>query len=259
MTFKNQFLLIFLSVFILLIGEIITFYNILKNEQNVNTSEIRRYKSYLLADELRQSSDDLTRMARSYTVTSDSRFRQYFNKILEIRDGKTPRPTNYGGIYWDFVTATGVHPYSPSDKQASIETLMKDMGFTRDELNLLKESKNRSDSLVYLENQAMNAMVGLYPNEDGNFVIRKPPNSILAQKIMHGPEYHQIKKEIMKPMQEFFQKVDQRTHQDVSLYRAKGRRLNFLMLFLISVTTLLISISSILVLFQGKHQKEKIL
>jgi methyl-accepting chemotaxis protein len=33
-----------------------------------------RYRSYLLADELRQSSDDLTRLARTYVVTGDARY-----------------------------------------------------------------------------------------------------------------------------------------------------------------------------------------
>ncbi len=256
MSFKKQFLIIFSSVFILLISGLITFYNILQNEKAIAESELKRYESYLLADELRQSSDDLTRMARTYTVTSDSKFRQYFDKILDIRDGKAPRPNNYSGIYWDFVTATGVYPSSPADKQVSLETLMNEKDFTRDEFNSLKESKNRSDSLVKLETQAMNAMIGLYPNEDGNFTIRKKPDLILAQKIMHSPEYHKIKKEIMEPMQTFFQEVDQRTRQTVSFYRTKGKRLNTLMLSLISLAVLLIFISFVLILFQkGINQK----
>lgn len=33
-----------------------------------------RYASYLLADELRQSSDDLTRLARTYVVSGDPKW-----------------------------------------------------------------------------------------------------------------------------------------------------------------------------------------
>lgn len=256
MSFRKQFLIIFLSIFILLSSGLITFYNILKNEKEIALAELKRYESYLLADELRQSSDDLTRMARTYTITADPRFREYFNRILNIRNGKTPRPSNYSGIYWDFVTATGIYPSTQADKNISLETLMKNMSFTRDELNLLKSAQMRSDALVNLENQAMNAMVGLYPDKKGHFTIKKEPDSILAQKIMHGPKYHKIKKEIMEPMQAFFQKVDNRTAQTVAFYRNKGARLNILMLSLMSLAIILIFISSALIFIQ-REQKRK--
>src|SRR6476469_4089856 len=69
-----------------------------------------RYRSYLLADELRQSSDDLTRLARTYVVTGDAAYEQQYNDILDIRNGKKPRPQEYYSIYWDFVAADGKKP-----------------------------------------------------------------------------------------------------------------------------------------------------
>ena len=256
MSFKSQFLIIFSSIFILLLGSLFTFYNILKNDKNVALAELRRYESYLLADELRQSSDDLTRMARTYTVTANPKFREYFNRILKIRDGKTPRPADYNRIYWDFVTATDSYPSSPFDRQVSLENLMRSKNFTRDEMNLLKEAKDRSDALVRLENRAMNAMMGLYPDEKGRFIIKKAPDKALARDLMHGPEYHKIKKEIMGPMQEFFYKVDSRTAQTVLIYQKKGERLNLLMLFLMSSAILLLFISSALIFLQSKQNKQ---
>ena len=67
-----------------------------------------RSPRFKLADELRQSSDDLTRMARTYVVTGDVRYEEYFNRILEIRNGEAPRPENHGGMYWDFVGVSDV-------------------------------------------------------------------------------------------------------------------------------------------------------
>ena len=40
-----------------------------------------RYASYLLADELRQSSDDLTRLARTYAVTGDSKWKERMRRV----------------------------------------------------------------------------------------------------------------------------------------------------------------------------------
>ena len=241
---------------ILLTSSLFTFYNVLKNEKEIAKAETKRYESYLLADELRQSSDDLTRMARTYTVTGEPRFREYFNRILDIRDGKAPRPAAYSGIYWDFVTANNFYPSFQNEERVSLETRMRNMDFTRDEFQLLNEAKKQSDALVHLENQAMNATVGLFPDEDGHYVIQKKPDPLLAQKLMHSQEYHNIKKEIMEPMQKFFQKVDQRTAQVVAFYINKGQSLNHLLLLLMSLTILLVFISSILIFYQNRQRKK---
>ena len=45
-----------------------------------------RYTSFLAADELRQSSDDLTRMARTYVVTGDPKFEHMYWQTLAIRN-----------------------------------------------------------------------------------------------------------------------------------------------------------------------------
>ena len=62
-----------------------------------------RYDSYLLADEMRRSSDDLTRLARTYVVSGDPAYKKQYMQILAIRNGQAPRPQNYERIYWDFV------------------------------------------------------------------------------------------------------------------------------------------------------------
>ena len=68
-------------------------------------ANVKRYQSYLLADMLRQSSDDLTRLARTYVLTGDSRYEQQYWDILAIRNGEKPMPQAYERIYWDFVAA----------------------------------------------------------------------------------------------------------------------------------------------------------
>ena len=74
------------------------------------TTENRRHQAFKIADELRQSSDDLTRMARLYVVTADPIFEEYFRDILAIRNGLQPRPPNYDRIYWDLAVASRDRP-----------------------------------------------------------------------------------------------------------------------------------------------------
>ena len=58
-----------------------------QNQRNLAAAEARHYGSYKLADELRKSSDDLTRMARTYVVTGNPVYEEYFRRILAIRNG----------------------------------------------------------------------------------------------------------------------------------------------------------------------------
>ena len=53
----------------------------LKNTLNqVERAQANRYESLLMADELRQSSDDLTRFARTYVTTGDKNTKNTFNR-----------------------------------------------------------------------------------------------------------------------------------------------------------------------------------
>ncbi len=73
------------------------------SEWRVDRANESRQLSSLLVDELRQSSDDLTRMVRAYVVTGDTIYRQHYQEILDIRDGRKPRPVLYHYVYWDLV------------------------------------------------------------------------------------------------------------------------------------------------------------
>ena len=55
-------------------------------------AESRRSNSFELAERLRQSSNDLTRMVRLYVSTGEARYRDHYREILEIRNGTAARP-----------------------------------------------------------------------------------------------------------------------------------------------------------------------
>ena len=56
------------------------------NQNQLYENQNRKFESYLLADELRQSSDDLTRLMRTYAVTGDEKYKDYFFAVLDIRN-----------------------------------------------------------------------------------------------------------------------------------------------------------------------------
>lgn len=83
-------------------------------EKRIDHANQQRYASRTLIEELRQSSDDLTRMARSYVVTGDPQYRRHYQEIIDIRDGRVPRPQGYDNVYWDLVVESAGVRASPA-------------------------------------------------------------------------------------------------------------------------------------------------
>ncbi|EED27869.1 methyl-accepting chemotaxis protein [Vibrio sp. 16] len=178
--------------------------------QQVDTMAKVRYQSYQAADELRQSSDDLTRLGRTYVLTGDETYEKMYMDILAIRNGDKPRPQNYHTIYWDLVLNYGEKP-KPDGKRVSLQAMMEDLGFTDKEFRLLKEAQGNSDALVNMEVRAMNAVKGLYPDASGNYTKRGEPDLVMAAQLLHSKQYHQEKAKIMAPIDEFFTALEART------------------------------------------------
>jgi len=218
-----------------------------RNENRIADGQARRFLSYQLADEVRQSSDDLTRMARTYVVTGEPRFEEYFNRILEIRDGRAPRPVGYNGVYWDFVSATG-EPPKPDGNPVAVESLMRDLGFSAEEFALLDRAKGLSDDLVALEARAMHAVKGLFPDSTGAFSVRGEPDPELARQLLHGQEYHEAKASIMAPIDEFLVTVDARTAEEIGALRRFGSRLGMVGVLIIGIGGLLLVASLVLLI-----------
>jgi len=195
-----------------------------QTQLEAEAAEDRRFTSYQLADELRQSSDDLTRFARTFVATGEERYEQYFRRILAIRDGKAPRPEGYEGIYWDLVGA-GLSKDWPDGPPIPLRSRMLDAGFTNAEFDKLTEAQNRSDALVQLENVAMNAIKGRFLDRSGEFTIEGPPDRDLAISQVYGKAYHAAKAKIMAPIGEFMKMIEQRTHAEVAALNDRQRTL----------------------------------
>lgn len=166
-----------------------------------------RYRSYTLSDGLRQTSDDLTRMVRLYAATGDPVYREYFDEILAIRNGESPRPERYFEVpYWDIVLATGRHPGAFGDS-VPIRTLISERDFTDGELDLLAQAEDASNELVVLENRAMEVVEAAIAG-GGDYDLSGPPG--IALQRLHGPDYHQAKAGIMLPLVNLARSVQQR-------------------------------------------------
>lgn len=190
-------------------------YNMVKNQHKLLDAYQNRYTSFLLANQLRQSSDDLTRFARAYAATSDPRFENYFNDVLAIRNGEKARPEHYERIYWDLVVAGESPPFLPL-RAVSLYQLMVEAGFSEDELAILQQAEASSNLLTEQEKQAMNAVKGVFVDEFGRFTRTGEPDTQMALDILFSAAYHRQKAIIMRPMNEFIRLLDKRTSAQIT-------------------------------------------
>jgi PAS domain S-box-containing protein len=173
-----------------------------RSEQQIARTNELRHRSFLLADELRQSGDDLTRMARTYVVTGDPVYKQHFQDILDIRDGKKPRPENYARPYWDLVLGDGPAPRA-SQQAVPLLDLMRQARFTEEEFRKLAEAKANSDGLTIPEFEAMKLAESTGPEAEAN--------RAKARMMMYDAAYHRAKAAVMGPIHDFSVLVDERT------------------------------------------------
>lgn len=204
----------FLNITLIIIC-IFAFYKVSITTQEFDELSSNRLASIKVADELRQGSDDLTRLARTYAVTADSKYEKMYQDVLDIRAGKKPRPEKYEHVYWDLVLNYGDKP-RPDGKPIALHDQMKALGFSDQEFAFLDQAAKNSAGLVTLEVEAMNAVKGLFKDSNGQYTIKKLPDLEYAVKLLHSNEYHAFKANIMKPVNQFLNALENRTSEQVN-------------------------------------------
>ena len=190
----------------LFVAMVITFLVYVRAEKQVDRANDLRQYSFKLAEELRQSSDDLTRMVRTYVVTGDPQYKAHYQEILDIRDGRRGRPADYQNIYWDLVLAHNHRP-RPHGEAVPLLTLMRNAGFSDKEFAKLEEAKASSDTLTRTEIAAMTLV-----EADGPDLAGRRERATL---MLHDAAYHQAKARIMAPIGALEEMLDQRTREYV--------------------------------------------
>ena len=240
----------FTITLLLIITGIVSFLA-LRIQNDIIRSEYKRLRSFQLAHELLQSSEDLTRMARSYVATGNPTYEENYYTILDIRNGKHSRPANYDTTYWHLAGVGKGHPGAAGEKVA-LQELMRREHFTDEEFALLKESQANSDHLVNMEKQAFASVKGFYDDGRGNYTVQRAPDAAYAVNLLFSEKYFDEKAAIMAPIQQFMNLIDKRTNAQLLSFQSKLRQQ-------ILLTMLLISITLLAVLFKTIHTFQSVL
>ncbi len=193
------------GIFILLI----VLFGLYVQAENAQTEAMNaRFVSFNLAKELRQSSDDLSRMVRTYIITGNPIYKDHYQEILDIRNGLKAKPQNYEDAYWDLNLSNEQQPRKKMDGHESLLERIKNAGVTPQEFDRLAQSKAQSDALTKIEFDAMK-MVETEPGADEKVRFQ----AILT---LTDEAYHKAKANIVQPINEFMRMVQIRTAKEIA-------------------------------------------
>ncbi len=239
----------FSIIILLLLATAGILFSLQNSQAELKSLEEVRYQSYQLADELRQSSDDLTRLARLYVVSKDSEpeqaaeYLREYNAILAIKSGQIPRPIGYERIYWDFAAVERKNPTENSDVTRALTDLMKDLNFTDEEFALLDKANANSNGLVQTEIIAMGLVDGDLTAEEKSAIVGNETPRDAAIRLMHDRAYMENKASIMRPINEFFIALDNRT---LTLVKNSEQKVSMMIYMGIAAIVTLIVVSIII-------------
>ncbi|MBF1029452.1 MAG: hypothetical protein HXK91_04410, partial [Lachnospiraceae bacterium] len=173
--------------------------------------------SLKLAEELRQSSDDLTNFARLYVQTGNEKYKEIYMDIVNIRAGKQARPVGYNADFWSTV---------PEDVKAAVANtegepikltdLMRKQGFTDDEMDLLQQASDLSTKLAETETIAFNAIAHQLSAEEAGKKQPEESEEAFANRIMNDSTYMSQKNAIMTPLNQFETLLENRLDSSIA-------------------------------------------
>lgn len=195
---------------IIIMMTVLLFYN---NSMIVNAQKTA-YESNKIANELRDSSEDLTKYVRTFVATKEPKYEKAYWHVLNIRNGKEARSDG---------------------RKIPLNVLMKQLGFTNNELQKLKESQTNSDKLVKKEVIAMNAINGIYDVNVQKLIRSNESMRDFAIRILNDDSYHKDKATIMAPINDVVHLVDKRTQIKLMHYNILNYIYMFIMFLIVSL------------------------
>lgn len=206
------------------------------NEEAIAETWHTREELHELGAEMRQSWEDQSHMARTYAQTGDERYRQWYQEVVDIREGRAPRPIDYHLVYWDVVTGEGERPRGHLEAEPEpLIALMQRTGLTEAEVEMLERSEDQSKAVSQIETDALTAM------HEGD--------QAKARELLYSMEYLRAKEMAMLPMLEFFVELGRRSDAEVERRLGDQELLNtyfgvvILILFLLVFSGLMIRVS----------------
>ncbi len=200
-----------------------------------------RYETLKTINELRQSSENLTRMIRTFAVTGDTAYLRQYNQVLSIRSGEVPRPVQYDQYFWDnYYDGSSSYVWNGTEILMPFDSLLSSIGFSKEEENLLLEAEKMSNQLAILESEVGNDLL-LYYAERNRGQYNTTDSVAKSIQRLFCQDYSEAKAKVLAPINLAIQMVDERLNQQIEQQERLIRFIIFgLIVSVISIVTLII-------------------
>lgn len=185
-----------LSAVVVFCSLLLAGWQVLEIQEQIVASESNRFKAYNLAEGLRQSSEELTRLARGYTASGDSLFRERHEALLAVQRGQAPRLEQDFFVY--NYLATG-------DERVDLRGIARRLPLSAQELALLDVSLAAYEAAATIETQVLGRAARQVDGE------------------LFGPVYLEQKARVMEPLNGFLRIVNTRTNNEVAALHERQR------------------------------------
>jgi len=263
LTIPQLFLTIVFAVIILIMVLFGLVYRVRSLQEAHNLMLDNKHKSYLLIDELRHSTDDMTRFARTFAVTGNSRYEDYYADVHSIFIGERLRPVEYYRVYWDLMAWNGKKPRVDEKVTVSFKKLLEQAGFTKEEFAKFKEIEQNFSAVTDIERGALDILKNTntaVANDPYASLIAQPDssqfgtgtanqsggNNQTAISMLHDENYHNVKAKLMQSIDELYQMVNDRIETDTQLldnkivYYVNSLYTFFAIIILLNIFTIII-------------------
>ena len=210
------------------------YFNMRQNAIRINEATRIMIRDQQLAVQLRSSTDDLTTMARSYAATGLKKFKDHYEAIVAIREGKQERPEEYYNTYWDYLNADKPVPNPALAPARAFIDIIKDptSGFTNEEEKLAEKVLEESGNLSVFEREA--------------FKLAEAGNHAAAIERLFNPEYFEHKYHIMDTIHKFNDAVRERAEKNEADSLRAQRRSQVMFLFIFISSLILMGVAATL-------------
>lgn len=208
MKIKTPLLLFVVAMLGVLVMLAVALLDIRSSQHAIQQLEAQRSLRHRFAEELRSSSDGLTRLARAYVATNEKRYEDYYHEIAGIRDGKNPRPLNFDSSYLPRRLALQDIPLD--GERIAFQDMLRRHNLAPDDIATLMAILARSERLMAIDLKAIAAVNGQEPN---SAFVAGIPNLPLARQLMYSPVYMSEWAAIVDELQQFNQRIEKETRQ----------------------------------------------
>jgi two-component system, sensor histidine kinase and response regulator len=202
----------------------------------------QRFEALQVVEDLRQETDTLSRLVRTYVVTGQTRYLTYYYAILAIREGRKPVVEDADpATYWDRVIA-GQTAFVPerAGRHMSTRGRMVALGFRGPEIAALEGFFTEAEVLKATEQRAFAATQGLY---DPLVRVVAPdglPQPEAATRMVYGEDFDRQRLKVVTAIARLMQEVDRRTGSEVTEARGHLRTWIVASAFSMAMTAMLV-------------------